>query len=75
MNFDKILTDSVQIFIIDVKNHQIHIEQIRNVIFSKYKIQRQKSSRIWMLKQMLTLIDFGPKKQNPVICISTISIY
>ena len=39
-----------------------------NDIFSKYKNtnQRQNSSRIWMLKNMLTFLDCGPGK--PKFC-------
>ena len=74
--FDQLLTKFYQILTIYVKNHQIHVGNVQECNFPKMKtIQRQKSSRIRMLKKMLTLLDFGPENQNLVMSISTISIY
>ena len=73
MNFDKILNKFDQVLITYSEKHPIHVENFQECL--KIKIQRQKSSRIWTLKQMLTLLDVRPENQNVLISISTISIY
>ena len=76
MNFDEILTKFDQILTIYVKNHQVHVKKIQERHFLKIKqIQRQKSSRIWMLNEMLTLLDFGPENPKFVISIPPFSMY
>ena len=75
MDFDKILTKSDQILTIYVRNYKMHVENFQECHFLKIKNQRKKSSRIWTLNQMLTLLDVRHEKRNFLISISTISIY